>query len=75
MSRLGSRVRAAVNPASTAATRWWCHAPLRQMLTGAFSYGEAGITGKPAIPFRPRATQICGSSNLTGTLSLLGDLR
>ena len=34
MSRIGRRVRAAVNPVSTAATGWWCHSALRHMLTG-----------------------------------------
>jgi hypothetical protein len=34
MSRIGRRVRAAVNPASTAVTGWWCHSALRHMLTG-----------------------------------------
>ena len=34
MSRIGSHVRAAVNPVSTAATRWWCHSAMRNMLTG-----------------------------------------
>ena len=34
MSRIGRRVRAAVNPLSTAATRWWCHSALRFRLTG-----------------------------------------
>ena len=34
MSRIGRRVRAAVNPVSTAATGWWCHSALRYMLTG-----------------------------------------
>jgi hypothetical protein len=34
MSRIGRRVRATVNPVSTAATRWWCHSALRHMLTG-----------------------------------------
>jgi len=38
MSRVGRRVRAAVNPVSTAATGWWCHSALRHMLTG---YGPA----------------------------------
>ena len=38
MSRIGRRVRAAANPASTAATGWWCHSALRHMLTG---YGPA----------------------------------
>ena len=34
MSRIGRRVRDAVNPVSTAATRWWCYSALRHMLTG-----------------------------------------
>jgi len=38
MSRIGRRVRAAVNPMSTAATRWWCQSAVRHMLTG---YGPA----------------------------------
>jgi hypothetical protein len=34
MSRIGRRARAAVNPVSTALTRWWCHSAMRHMLTG-----------------------------------------
>lgn len=34
MSRTGRRVRAAVNPVSTAATGWWCHSAVRHVLTG-----------------------------------------
>lgn len=34
MSGIGRRVRAAVNPLSTAATGWWCHSALRHALTG-----------------------------------------
>ena len=34
MNRIERRVRAAVNPASTAVTRWWCHSAVRHMLTG-----------------------------------------
>ena len=34
MSRIGRRVRAEVNPVSTAATRWWCRSALRHVLTG-----------------------------------------
>lgn len=34
MSRIGRRIRAAVNPVSTAATRWWCSSALRHMMTG-----------------------------------------
>jgi len=34
VNRIGRRIRAAVNPVSTAATGWWCHSALRHMLTG-----------------------------------------
>jgi hypothetical protein len=34
MSRIGRRVRAAVNPVSTALTGWWCHSAMRHALTG-----------------------------------------
>ena len=34
MSKIGRRVRAVVNPLSTAATGWWCHSALRHTLTG-----------------------------------------
>jgi hypothetical protein len=34
LSQIGRRVRAAVNPVSTAATSWWCHSALRHRLTG-----------------------------------------
>lgn len=34
MSRIGRRLRDAVNPLSTSATRWWCHSALRRRLTG-----------------------------------------
>ena len=34
MSEIERRVRAAVNPVSTAATGWWCHSALRHLLTG-----------------------------------------
>lgn len=34
MPNIGRRVRAAVNPVSTAATGWWCRSGLRHMLTG-----------------------------------------
>jgi hypothetical protein len=34
LSHIGRRVRAAVNPVSTAATGWWCHSALRHVLTG-----------------------------------------
>ena len=34
MDRIERRVRAAVNPVSTAVTGWWCHSAMRHMLTG-----------------------------------------
>jgi hypothetical protein len=34
MNQIRRRVSTAVNPVSTAATRWWCHSALRHMLTG-----------------------------------------
>jgi len=34
MNRIRRSINAAVNPVSTAATRWWCHSALRRTLTG-----------------------------------------
>jgi hypothetical protein len=34
MNRIWRRVSAAVNPVSTAATRWWCLSAARRMLIG-----------------------------------------
>jgi hypothetical protein len=34
MNRIRRSINAAVNPVSTAATRWWCHSALRRALTG-----------------------------------------
>jgi hypothetical protein len=34
MARIGLRLRAVVNPVSTAVTRWWCHSAVRHALTG-----------------------------------------
>jgi len=34
MSPIERRLRAAVNPVSTAVASWWCHSALRHMLTG-----------------------------------------
>jgi hypothetical protein len=44
MSRTGRRVRAAVNPVSTAVTGWWCHSALRHVLTG---YGPTAGQRRP----------------------------
>ncbi len=55
MSRVGRRVRAAVNPVSTAATGWWCHSALRHMLTG------YGLTARQRRFIRDGMTQGAGS--------------
>jgi hypothetical protein len=34
MNQITRRLRATVNPVSTATTGWWCHSALRHMLTG-----------------------------------------
>jgi hypothetical protein len=34
MNPIGRRIRAAVNPVSTAVTRWWCLSAMRHLLTG-----------------------------------------
>jgi hypothetical protein len=34
MNPIERRVRAAVNPVSSAATRWWCMSGMRHLLTG-----------------------------------------
>jgi hypothetical protein len=34
MNRIERRLRAAVNPVSTAVTGWWCHSAWRHRLTG-----------------------------------------
>jgi len=57
------RVSAAVNPWSTAASRWWCHSTLRHVLTG---YGPTARQrrlirrGAPAI--RSRSASGTGSA-------------
>jgi hypothetical protein len=57
------RISAAVNPWSTAASRWWCHSALRHVLTG---YGPTARQrrlmrrGAPAI--RPRSASSTGST-------------
>jgi hypothetical protein len=34
MNGIERRLRAAINPASTRFSRWWCHSALRRRLTG-----------------------------------------
>ena len=61
MNRIRRRVSAAVNPVSTAATRWWCHSAMRHMLTG---YGPAARQrrlirhGTRGAGFTPSAEQM-----------------
>lgn len=38
MNRIERRIRRAVNPVSSGATRWWCQSAIRHVLTG---YGPA----------------------------------
>jgi hypothetical protein len=54
MSGVGRRIRGAVNPVSTAATRWWCHSAIRHTLTG---YGAAA---RPRRFTRRRMMQSAG---------------
>ena len=68
MNRIRRRVSAAVNPVSTAVTRWWCHSALRHMLTGhgptarqrrLIRHGTPGIRhGTPGTGFTPSAEQM-----------------
>lgn len=68
MNRIRRRVGAAVNPASTAVTTWWCHSALRHMLTGhgptarqrrLIRHGTPGIRrGTPGTGFTPSAEQM-----------------
>lgn len=71
MNRVERRIRAAVNPVSTAATRWWCHSAIRHVLTG---YGPAagqrrlirhGIRGSG---FTPSAGQVKARAAAAGDL-------
>jgi hypothetical protein len=68
VNRLRRQVSAAVNPVSTAATRWWCHSALRHLLTG---YGPTARQrpfinrgtpvirpGTPGAGFTPSAEQM-----------------
>ena len=52
MHYIERRVRAAVNPASTAVTGWWCHSVLRHALTG---YGPAAAQRRLLRRGMPRA--------------------
>lgn len=61
MNRIWRRISAAVNPVSTAATRWWCHSALRHMLTGhGLTARQRGFIrhGTPGAGFAPSAEQM-----------------
>jgi hypothetical protein len=61
MNQIRRRVSAAVNPVSTAATRWWCHSAVRRMLTG---YGPTARQrhlirrGTPVIRHETQASRL-----------------
>lgn len=61
MNRIRRSVNAAVNPMSTAVTRWWCHSALRHVLTG---HGPTARQrrlirhGTPGVPSAPSAEQM-----------------
>jgi hypothetical protein len=48
MNRIGRRISAAVNPVSTAATRWWCHSAIRHTLTGRAAMRDSVVTAGSA---------------------------
>ena len=67
MNRLRRSVNAAVNPMSTAATRWWCHSALRHVLTGhgptasqrrLIRHGTPVRHRTPGVPSAPSAEQM-----------------
>jgi len=61
MHRIERRVRAAVNPASTAFAGWWCHSSIRHVLTGHGSVPSQGRlirTGSRAAALTPSAEQM-----------------
>jgi hypothetical protein len=76
MNRIRRRVSAAVNPVSTAVTRWWCHSALRHMLTGhgptarqrrLIRHGTPGIRhGTPGTGFTPSAEQVAEQMKARG---------
>jgi hypothetical protein len=61
MNRIRRSINAAVNPVSTAATKWWCHSALRHTLTG---HGPTARQrrlirhGPSAVRFTPSAEQM-----------------
>jgi hypothetical protein len=59
MNRIWRRVSAAVNPVSTAATRWWCHSGVRHVLTGhGPAAGQRRLIRQGSRGFTPPAGQM-----------------
>jgi hypothetical protein len=67
MSQFGRRVRTAVNPVSTAATRWWCHSSLRHRLTGdGPTVGQWRLIRRGLAPGGPAADSPAERGNSAG---------
>jgi hypothetical protein len=70
MSRIERRIRDAVNPLSTSATRWWCHSALRRRLTG---HGPAARQRRPAVQERGKTIRTGHARKLPGTITTSAD--
>jgi hypothetical protein len=66
MSKIGRRVRAAVNPVSTAATRWWCLSAPRRMLTG-----HGPTAAQRRLIREQRAGRLASAADLTASAELM----
>ncbi len=76
MNRIERRIRAAVNPASTAFAGWWCHGNLRHLLTGHGrppSQGRLVRTGVRAGGFTLSAEQLKARTDAIDELLSQGD--
>jgi hypothetical protein len=73
MNRIRRSLNAAVNPMSTAATRWWCHSALRHALTGhgpTASQRRLIRHGPPGVPASASAEQMAARKRaIDGLLS------
>ena len=58
MNRIRRSLNAAVNPMSTAATRWWCHSAVRHALTGHGGQRRLIRHRPPGVPATPSAEQM-----------------
>lgn len=71
MNRIRRRVSAAVNPVSTAGTRWWCHSAMRHTLTGRGPTAKQSRLirrGTRGVRFTPSAEQMKARARATGEL-------